>query len=77
MCVFPHAGRVDNDGRLVFAELSGRVGWLKPDGEEKERDRRGETEGGGHWCGSHDLAAKSGHSRSLIGPGSCCLYAHS
>ena len=27
------AGKVDNDGRLVFAELAGRVGWLKPNGE--------------------------------------------
>jgi len=25
-------GKVDNEGRLVFAELSGRVGWLKPNG---------------------------------------------
>jgi hypothetical protein len=27
------ASKVDNDGRLVFAELAGRVGWLKPNGE--------------------------------------------
>lgn len=27
-------GKVDNLGRFVFAELSGRVGWLKPDGEQ-------------------------------------------
>lgn len=26
------SGKVDNDGRLVFAELAGRVGWLTPTG---------------------------------------------
>lgn len=33
LCVHMHTGKVDNSGNLVFAELSGRIGWLRPTGE--------------------------------------------
>jgi hypothetical protein len=39
------AGKVDNDGRLVFAELAGRVGWLKPNGECNTQPSKGLSAG--------------------------------